>query len=161
MAQAEPLFDWTGQPVLESLRTIRAGASAVVFDGAGRLLLHRRADNDHWALPGGGMDPGESIAETCRREVREETGLEVEIVRLIGIYSDPAQHAIARYPNGDVHQILNVCFECRIVGGALRLSEESTQIDFFDPSDLPEPLLLPHRLRIRDAMERLATPVIC
>lgn len=160
MAQAELWLDWTGQPVLEPLRAIRAGASAVIFDDAGRLLLHRRADNHHWALPGGGMDPGESIAETCRREVREETGLEVEIVRLVGIYSDPSRHAIARYPNGDVHQILNVCFECRIIGGALRLSEESTQIGFFDPDALPEPLLLPHRLRIQDALRRLAVPVV-
>ncbi|MCS6774655.1 MAG: NUDIX domain-containing protein [Anaerolineae bacterium] len=160
MAQPEPWIDWTGQPVLEPLRTIRPGASAVVFDGEGRLLLHQRADNQHWALPGGGMDPGETIAQTCLREVREETGLEVAIVRLIGIYSDPAQYAIARYPTGELHQILNVCFECRVIGGSLRLSAESIQVGFFDPSALPQPLLLPHRVRIQDALRREAAPVV-
>jgi ADP-ribose pyrophosphatase YjhB (NUDIX family) len=66
----------------------------VVTNDAGEILLQRRSDNDLWALPGGTMDLGERIAETVVREVREETGLEVEVTGIVGVYSDPG-HVIA------------------------------------------------------------------
>ena len=66
------------------------GASALIFDqSTGNVLLTRRQDNGRWCLPGGGMDPGESAAEACIREVFEETGLEVKVKRLVGIYTSP------------------------------------------------------------------------
>jgi ADP-ribose pyrophosphatase YjhB (NUDIX family) len=65
-------------------------ASAIVVDQAGRILLHRRTDNELWSIPGGGMEVGERIADTVVREVREETGLEVEPEAIVGIYSDPS-----------------------------------------------------------------------
>ncbi|MEP6984348.1 MAG: NUDIX domain-containing protein, partial [Chloroflexota bacterium] len=67
---------------------LRTGCSAFILDPMGeRVLLTRRTDNGRWCLPGGAMEAGESLAETCIREVREETGLEVRILRLVGIYS--------------------------------------------------------------------------
>jgi 8-oxo-dGTP diphosphatase len=65
-------------------------AAAIIQDDEGRVLLIRRGDGRGWSLPGGMMEPGERIAEAVVREVWEETGLEVEPVRLVGVYSDPA-----------------------------------------------------------------------
>lgn len=152
--------DWTGAVVEKLPSTIQPGASAVVFNAQRQLLLQRRADNGHWAMPGGRLDPGEDIQTCAIREVREETGLEVRIVRLVGVYSDPYQHMIARYPNGVVTQLLNLCFECEIVGGVLKLSDESTEIGFFDVAALPQPLLLTHSLRIADALTRSSEPYL-
>jgi ADP-ribose pyrophosphatase YjhB (NUDIX family) len=91
-------------------------ASAIVVDQAGRILLHRRTDNELWSIPGGGMEVGERIADTVVREVREETGLEVEPEAIVGIYSDP-QHVV-EYDDGEVRQQFSVCFACRLSKGS-------------------------------------------
>ena len=152
--------DWTGAIIDKLPSTIQPGASAVVFNAERKLLLQRRADNGHWAMPGGRLDPGEDIQTCAIREVREETGLEVRIVRLVGVYSDPYQHMIARYPNGVVTQLLNLCFECEITGGALAMSHESTEIGFFPVDALPQPLLLTHIPRIEDALAKRREPFL-
>src|SRR3954465_10180089 len=81
-------------PDAPAANSLMPAASAIVVDGQGRILLHRRGDNDMWALPGGVMEMGESLGECASREVREETGLDVEPVRIVGIYSDP-KHVFA------------------------------------------------------------------
>ena len=69
---------------------LRVGASALIFDEAReKILMTQRSDNGRWCLPGGGMDPGESASETCIREVMEETGLQIRVTRLIGVYTTP------------------------------------------------------------------------
>ena len=78
---------------LEATRLVVA-VSAFVADDTGRLLLIRRTDNYLYAIPGGGQEPGETVGQAVVREVREETGTEVESVELMGVYSDPA-HVIA------------------------------------------------------------------
>ena len=91
-------------------------AAACIRDEEGRILLLRRSDGDNmWGFPGGGVELGERVAETVVREVREEIGLEVEPVALIGVYSSP-EYAFA-YPNGDQVQPVTAFFECRVVGG--------------------------------------------
>jgi 8-oxo-dGTP pyrophosphatase MutT (NUDIX family) len=105
------------------------------------------------------MDIGESIAQTATREVREETGLEVEPEYIVGIYSDPG-HVFA-YDDGEVRQQFSVCFACRIVGGQVRTSEESFEVAFFAPAeidtlDMHESI----RLRIRHYLERRPQAVI-
>jgi ADP-ribose pyrophosphatase YjhB (NUDIX family) len=105
------------------------GASAIVVNDEGKILLHRRSDNARWALPGGVMDIGESIAQTATREVQEETGLEVETEYIVGVYSDPG-HVFA-YDDGEVRQQFSVCFACRILGGQVRTSKESSEVAFF------------------------------
>ena len=133
-------------------RSLRVAASAVVFDDArARVLLQRRSDNGRWGLPGGGVEPGESVTAAALREVREETGLEVEVVRLVGLYSDPA-FQILRYADGNVVHYVSACFECRVVGGSLALCEETLDLAWFDPGALPADLLTLHRLRIEDAL---------
>ena len=139
---------------------IRPGACAIIRDAArGWILLHQRSDNGYWALPGGGLDLGESYAECCVREVREETGLEVEILRLVGIYSNPSENVI-RYPDGRANQSASALFDCHVTGGELQLDHESLKLEWFDPSNLlehlPEPFFPNHLPRLRDALENRA-----
>jgi ADP-ribose pyrophosphatase YjhB (NUDIX family) len=132
---------------------IRPGVSAVILTERG-VLLQQRDDNRLWGLPGGAVEPGESVAEALVREVREETGLEVEPLRVIGVYSAPENHQIVTYPDGNVIHYVSTAFECRIVGGTLVCGEESLALEWFDPERLPPDLLPMSRIRIRDALAR-------
>ena len=131
----------------------RASAAAAVFDEQGRILLHQRSDNGNWALPGGAIELGETAEQAVVREVCEETGYEVSVVKLVGVYSDPRQTTIT-YPNGDVVSYVSSLFECRVTGGAPALNEESTAIDWFPPEALPEPFHGGHVQRVKDAVAR-------
>lgn len=147
------LTDWDGKPLSRGPDTLTAGVSAVITDEDCRVLLQFRSDNGRWGIPGGAIEVGESIAEAIEREVREETGLDIEIVRLVGVYSDPRQFSIATYPGGDIVHLVNICMLCRPKpGGELRGSDEGREVRFFAFDDLPDPLLRAHRIRILDAL---------
>lgn len=134
-------------------------ASAVVVDQAGRILLHRRDDNDLWSIPGGAMEVGERIADTAVREVKEETGLEVLPEALVGIYTDPRH--VVEYGDGEVRQQFSVCFACRVVGGELATSDESLEVGFFTQAEIATmPMHESIRLRIRHYLEHRPQPVI-
>jgi 8-oxo-dGTP diphosphatase len=127
-------------------------AAAIIQDEDGGVLLIRRGDGRGWSLPGGVMEPGERIAESLVREVQEETGLDVEPVRLIGVYSDPEVNQIT-FPNGDQVQVVSATFECRVVGGLLRPDgEESLDVAYYASDALPETLVAAHHVRISDAL---------
>jgi 8-oxo-dGTP diphosphatase len=127
-------------------------AAAIIQDEEGRVLLIRRGDGRGWSLPGGMMEPGERIAEAVVREVWEETGLEVEPVRLVGVYSDPA-HTHITFPNGDEVHFVSSTFACRVVGGRLRPDgDESLEVAYFAPEALPGGVIGDHERRIRDAL---------
>jgi 8-oxo-dGTP pyrophosphatase MutT (NUDIX family) len=114
---------------------LKLGCSAIILDASGsKILLTCRSDNGRWCLPGGGMDPGESLEECCVREVWEETGLTVRVVRLTGIYSTP--HRVTYYADGNRWQIVVANFLAEITGGSLGLSDETTAVDFFSQSDM-------------------------
>jgi ADP-ribose pyrophosphatase YjhB (NUDIX family) len=81
--------------------------TAIVPNDRGELLMVHKTDNDLWALPGGGMDLGEYMAEAVAREVLEETGVEVEVTGVVGIYTNP-RHVMA-YDDGEVRQQCSVC----------------------------------------------------
>src|SRR5215472_8463510 len=86
---------------------VRVGCAAVIFDAPRqRVLLTRRADNGLWCLPSGGMEPGESVTDTCVREVLEETGLHVQVLRLIGVYSDSDRLLV--YPDGNAFHLVSL-----------------------------------------------------
>lgn len=150
--------DWIGQPVTRVPDRLGISVSAVIFDDAGRLLLMHRSDNDHWTIPGGNLEIGESVTQALRREVREETGLDVSVGPLVGVYSDPAVYQIASYPNGALVHYVNLCFRCVPAGGVLTGSDEGQELGFFALDQLPTPLLLSNRARIQDALAQLAQP---
>jgi len=134
---------------------IRPGVSAIILAGEG-VLLQRRSDNGLWGLPGGSVEPGESVSEALAREVREETGLEVAPTRLVGVYSAPALGQVVTYPDGNVIHYVSASFECRIVGGTLACGDESLELRWFDPRRLPAELVPMHRVRVEDALARQA-----
>jgi len=130
-------------------RFIAPAAGGGIRDERGRILLARRADNGTWNPPGGFMDLGESIAETVLREVCEEVGLVVEPTRLVGVYSGRGNQYT--YPNGDQVQGCASLFECRVVGGELRVDEsEINAVDYFPLGALPSPLPARWRQRLAD-----------
>jgi len=112
-------------------------AIASVVDEEGRVLLLERSDGDDlWGFPGGAMEPGESAVEAVKREVREEVGLEVEPLGLIGVYSSP--NYAFDYPNGDRVQPVSVLFDCRVTGGTLDPDlDETLSARYFGPDELP------------------------
>ncbi len=120
--------DYYHDPEAPAANSLVVGSSAVVVDDEGRILLQRRSDSGNWALPGGAMDIGETFAQSVVREVKEETGFDVRIERIVGIYSDPG-HVFA-YDDGEVRQEFNICLACAIVGGELSVSSESTDVRF-------------------------------
>ena len=140
--------------------TIRVGCSAVIFHkDREKILLTRREDNNQWCLPGGGMEPGENASETCIREVEEETGLQVRIKRLIGVYTTPDELIV--YRDGNKIQLVALCFEAEIVGGELRLSSETTEYGYFSYQEIQGlDLLSNHARRIEDAYSEKITTFI-
>jgi 8-oxo-dGTP pyrophosphatase MutT (NUDIX family) len=115
---------------------ILPGAAAIVTDAERRVLLLQRADTGGWGLPGGFMEPGESLEETVRREVLEEVGLELDELTLMNVFSGPDQYY--RYPNGD--QVFNVTavYTATARSWDLRLEfEEVTTARLFPVDALP------------------------
>jgi 8-oxo-dGTP pyrophosphatase MutT (NUDIX family) len=141
-------------PISPYLRDLRAvvgprllllpGVTAVVFDGAGRILLGQRSDDHRWALIAGVMDPGEQPSETVVREVYEETAVHVEVERIASVLTQPP----VRYPHGDECQYVDITFRCRAIGGEARVNDdESVAVGWFGVDELP-PLerLVRHRI---------------
>ena len=147
------------EPDVSKAQQIRPSVSAVVLNERRELLLQRRSDNGQWGLPGGSVEIGESVTEAIQREVEEETGLRVEVVRLVGVYSDPKLQVV-RYPDGQVIHFINTCFECRIVGGRLRTCPETVELAYFEPAALPQMLAPLYQIRISDAFRRQALAAI-
>ncbi|MDP9315070.1 MAG: NUDIX domain-containing protein [Chloroflexota bacterium] len=133
------------------LGRLRCGCSATIFDDTRqKILLTRRTDNGRWCLPGGGMDVGESVTETCEREVQEETGLHVRVTKLIGVYSTP--HRLLEYADGNRWHMVGFHFAVEVIGGALTLTDETTEVAYFTRSEIEQlDLMEHHRERIADA----------
>lgn len=126
--------DYYNDPHAPAANSIKPAVSAIVQDVAGRLLMIRRTDNDRHAIPGGGQEVGETLTEAAVREVEEETGIQIEVTGLVGLYSNP-DHVIA-YDDGEVRQEFSICFRARPTGGELRTSSESSEVLWVDRNDL-------------------------
>jgi ADP-ribose pyrophosphatase YjhB (NUDIX family) len=136
---------------------IVVAVSAFVQDEHGRLLMIRRTDNDLYSIPGGAQDVGETIGQAVIREVREETGIDVDPTDIIGVYSDP-EHVVA-YADGEVRQQFSICFRARPIGGELRTSDESSEVHWVSRSDLDALNIHPSiRLRIEHGFQERSTP---
>ncbi|MEU1176381.1 NUDIX domain-containing protein [Streptomyces sp. NPDC005820] len=141
--------DYEDDPNAPEANSLVPAASAVVVDDSGCILLQRRSDNGMWALPGGAMNIGESLPDCAARETLEETGIEVEVIGIVGTYTNP-RHVFA-YDDGEVRQEFSICFLARPVAGELTISEESTDVRWFKPEDVAELPMVPSiRKRVND-----------
>ena len=122
-----------------SPRQFRIAVYALIFRER-EILLALRRDTDWWNLPGGGLELGETVEEGVCREVREETGLEVEVDHLVGVYSKPQKQEIV------------LTFLCRTLGGILTATDESRECRYFLPEAMPINTLPKHRQRVMDAL---------
>ncbi|WP_246268024.1 NUDIX domain-containing protein [Nonomuraea typhae] len=148
--------DFWQDPDAPKATSRKASASVFVQDEGGRILLLQRTDNDLWTIPTGGVKKDETVAEAGVRECREETGLDVEVVGLVGVFSTP-DHLIA-YVKGDkikeVRQPINLCFRAQVVGGELAPDPQEAQVvAWVDPVELDTYSIHPAiRLRIDRAL---------
>ncbi len=127
---------------------MKAAAFAVIFDDEDRVLLCHRRDIDAWNLPGGGVEDGETPWEAAAREVREEVGLDVAVVRLTGVYWLPKT------------SVLVFNFESRVTAGSPTTSDEADEVGFFAFDALPTNTAPKQIERIADALARASTPFL-
>lgn len=147
-----PRIDYFNDPDAPPANTIVPSVTAIVRNDAGDLLLVHKTDNNLWALPGGGVDVGESVSDAVIREVKEETGLDVEVLDLIGVYTNP-RHVIA-YDDGEVRQQFSLCFRTRLLGGQPQTSNETREVRFVSVADLDHLTIHPSmRLRIDHGLD--------
>jgi ADP-ribose pyrophosphatase YjhB (NUDIX family) len=111
--------------------TPKVGVDAAIFDDEGRMLLVLRSDNGRWCLPCGWVDPNETPAQAVIREVREETGLEARITRLVDV--------VTRFPSVDygLYTMVGIVYLCEAIGGALRPSHETPDVRYWQIEDVP------------------------
>ncbi|MGS2809934.1 NUDIX domain-containing protein [Nocardia sp. MW-W600-9] len=151
--------DYYGDPNAPKANSLVPGASVLVTDSAGRILMQRRGDSGNWSLPGGVMEIGETLEQCAVREAKEETGLDVEITGLLGIYTDP-EHVI-EYGDGEVRQEFAVTYLGRVVGGEISVSSESTEVRFVGVDELADlPVHPTVRLRIAHFEDGRAAPYL-
>lgn len=150
-------IDYIDDPNAPAVNSVVPSVTVAVRDSQGRILLIHKMDNDLWALPGGGHDAGERITETAIREVREETGLTVEITGLVGTYTNPS-HVMA-YDDGEVRQQFSLCFEGRWTDGQPHEDGSETKAArWVDPTKVDSLTMHPSmRLRIEHALDRSRT----
>ncbi|MEC3883644.1 NUDIX hydrolase [Halobacillus sp. HZG1] len=114
-----------------------AGSTVLVKNERGDLLFQYRKDTKEWGLPGGAMEPGETLEQTAVRELEEETGLIAEGVQQVTTFS--GGDFFYRYPNGDEVYNVIACFIASDIRGELRVDHEETlDLRYFNSDSLPE-----------------------
>jgi ADP-ribose pyrophosphatase YjhB (NUDIX family) len=128
--------DYWHDPAAPKPTSRKPSASVIVRNSAGDLLLLRRPDSGRWTIPTGGLKKNETLTQCAVRECHEETGLEIEITALVGIFSDPA-HLIA-YDGGEVRQPANTCFSGLVIGGKLTTTDEASEVAWIPLAQLDD-----------------------
>ena len=128
-------IDFYDDPEAPRATSVVPSANVIVVNDDGEILLIRRSDNDNWAVPGGAMDLGESLPQAAVRETAEETGVEVEITGIVGIYTDP-RHVILYTSDNEVRQEFSVVFTARPIGGTPTTSAESAEVRWVAPGEV-------------------------
>lgn len=151
--------DYFNDPAAPKANRIVPAVTAFVVNDAGAVLLEQRSDNGRWGMPGGVQEVGENIAGTVVREVLEETGIHVEVVGLVGIFTDPG-HVIA-FADGEVRQEFSLCFRARPVGGTIKVSSESFAVRWVPREELDSLNISPTtRRRLDEGFRDAEVPVI-
>jgi 8-oxo-dGTP pyrophosphatase MutT (NUDIX family) len=131
---------------------IAAGSSVLLLDGKDRLLLQLRRDNGCWGLPGGSLEPGESLESTALRELKEETGFHAENLSFFKVYS--GEELYYKYPHGDeVYNVIAAYICTEYSGTAEPDAEEALKVEFFPLEQLPENISPPDKIVINDLLK--------
>ncbi|MGN9785083.1 NUDIX hydrolase [Nonomuraea sp. ZG12] len=145
--------EYWNDPDAPKANSLVPACGTVTVDDAGRILMQCRRDTGQWALPMGKMEIGETPSQCAVRETEEETGVRVEPVGILGIYSDPG-HIVA-YTDGEIRQEYEVMLIARPVGGRPGANDEASDVRWVDPSDLHLLDIHPTQWRqINDYLER-------
>lgn len=132
---------------------IQVGASVIVEDEEGRILLQKRADTHEWGYAGGAVEIDEAVEETAKRELFEETGLIAEELKLLGVYSGKHMHNV--YPNGDEVSNIDIVYVCKKYSGTLRCQEtEVEDVRFFEINELPDLIFPPNLSAIEEYINK-------
>jgi 8-oxo-dGTP pyrophosphatase MutT (NUDIX family) len=149
-------IDYFDDPSAPAANSVKPSATAfVVRDG--RVLLTCRSDNGNWSMPGGAHDPGESLSMTAVRETLEETGINIELTGVAGIYTDP-RHVIHYTSNDEVRQEFTVVYRAEYVSGEPTTSSETTTVEWVPVQEIDGlGMDRSQRMRIRWALDQTGT----
>ena len=132
---------------------LQVGASVIVVDECGRILLQLRSDNNTWGYAGGSVEIDENVEDTTKRELYEETGLIAKEITLLGVFSGKDMHNI--YPNGDEVSNIDIVYICKNYDGELKCQPgEVENLKFFDISDLPINIFKPNLPAIEEYISK-------
>jgi ADP-ribose pyrophosphatase YjhB (NUDIX family) len=153
-------IDYYDDPEAPQANSLVPSVNVVVVSDADEILLIRRTDNGNWAVPGGAIDLGESVAQAAVRETLEESGIDCEITGIAGIYSDPRQ-VILYTSNGEVRQEFSIVLTARPLTGQPTPSSESSEVRWVPASEvLGYTMDRSMRIRINDYLARHESPVV-
>jgi 8-oxo-dGTP pyrophosphatase MutT (NUDIX family) len=153
-------LDYLDDPDASVATSLVPSVNVGVLNDDRELLLNRRTDNENWAMPGGAMDIGETIAQAGVRETREETGIGCEIVRLVGVYTN-TRHVMEHTSDGEVRQECSLVFAARPTAGVPTPSLESSEVRWVAPVDVDRLEMHPSmRQRVAHVLERRTEPYI-
>ena len=153
-------IDYYDDPRAPEPNSLVPSVNVVVANDAGDILMIRRTDNGNWAVPGGAVDLGESVAQAAARETLEETGIRCAVTGIVGIYSDP-RHVILYTSNGEARQEFSIVLTAQPLAGQLMPSRESSEVCWVPASEvLGYTMGRSMRIRINDYLAHYKTPVI-
>jgi ADP-ribose pyrophosphatase YjhB (NUDIX family) len=153
-------IDYYDDPEAPAANSMVPSTNVIIENEAGDLLMIRRSDNGNWAVPGGAIDLGESLTQAAVRETKEESGIDCEVIDVVGIYTDP-KHIILYTSNGEARQEFSIVVRARATGGELSTSSESTEVRWIARSGLADLQMDPSmRRRIDRYLEGASTPYL-
>ena len=153
-------IDYLNDPDAPPANSLKPSVNTIVTNDEGEILLIRRTDNGNWSLPGGAIDPGETIRQAAVRETREETGIDCRVFRISGLYSNP-NHVIEYTSDGEVRQEFSIVLEAEYVSGRPTPSDESSHVEWVHHSALDDyPMHESMRARIDYRLKGLSEPYL-
>ena len=153
-------IDFYDDPEAPAANSLVPSVNVIVVNVEGAILLIRRTDNGNWAVPGGAIDLGESVAQAAVRETFEETGIECEVTGSVGIYSDP-RHVILYTSDGQVRQEFSIVLTARALSGQPTPSSESSEVRWVPSAEaVGYAMDRSMRIRINDFQAGKTSPVV-
>jgi len=140
-------IDYYDDPAAPPANSMVPSVNVIVTDDQDRILMIRRTDNGNWAVPGGGIELGESLIEAAMRETKEESGVDCQITGISGIYTDP-RHIILYTSNGEARQEFSIVLTARPAGGQPAPSSETSEVRWVPRAEV-EGYMMDRSMRLR------------